>query len=416
MLISNLPHKIFLYIFSFLYIFNPGNFAPFNLLYVLGLFSFFYLYLNKITLFKFLSNKRIFLLIFICLVYFLYLLVQYFFGGNDAILRAYSFIILIVSLLCSLTVIIVFEKTYSLNFYNLMKFIVVVALIQLFFVYLSVLVPSFREWTLSTARQSDILTISNDAGSGLRSFGLASGYTSTFPMVMGVCALFSFYLFVLNKNIKDKLFYFIIFLLIVFSVILNARVGLVPIGLMLIFSPIFLLRNDKKNFLILSVILSVILFLPNINIGNSDYFFRFVQGLNEFDSLLDGKKTGTFETLSGMWFFPSSTLGLLFGDGYKILGASPRGSDIGIVQDIYMFGVIPSFILGCAITYIFYPLIGYLRNKCGLFFTSILVVSLVIYYLKGMGFYANDVINLLFIMLSFVVVTYIRNGRYGKLN
>ncbi|MEN8282229.1 hypothetical protein [Acinetobacter gerneri] len=279
-----------------------------------------------------------------------------------------------------------------------------IACIQIFFVILSVFLPSFRDWVLSTARQTDILMISNDAGSGLRSFGLSSGFTSTFPMLMGICSIFSLYLVITKKEIHEKIKYLIISALLIFSIILNARTGLIPVMLFFLILPIyFLLKKDFKNVIIFLSIIILLVILPNINLSDNDYFFRLMQGVDEFGSLSEGKKTGTFEALSNMWFFPDNTFNFLFGEGVKIVGAFPKGSDIGFIQDVFMFGLIPTIFLSICLGYVFFPLFRNIKSYFGILFLLIFIVSLLFFYMKGVTFYANEVSNLIILMLCFVV-------------
>lgn len=396
--------KTILYIFTFLYIFNPGNFLNFNLVYVLGFLSLFYLLLNKKYAIMMLSNKSIFILFFICLLFFFYLIFFYFFGNTDAILRGYSFLVVWLSIFSSLAIVGMFKSLYVATIDKFLNFIINVTCIQIFFVILSIILPSFRDWVLSTARQTDILMISNDAGSGLRSFGLSSGFTSTFPMFMGICAIFSLHMFISKKDVYEKIKYLIISLLLIFSIILNARTGLIPVILFLLILPISIfMKKDFKNIILLCSFVVILFFLPNINFYNNDYLFRLMQALEEFDSLSTGKKTGTFEALSNMWFFPDNTVSILFGEGVKIVGAFPRGSDIGFIQDVFMFGLIPTVFLSLCLVYVFSPLFRKIKSYYGVLFFQVFIVSLLFFYMKGVTFYANEISNLIILMLCFVV-------------
>ncbi|MGR2922582.1 hypothetical protein [Acinetobacter sp. CE-15] len=407
MLANSFFSKTFLYLYAFLYIFNPGNFFSFNLMYLLGVFAIGYFFINISQTLIYLSSKRVLIFISICLLFFMYLFVLYLFGADDALLRGYSFLLIILSLLCALTILSIYSKIYSCNFKDFCDFIIKVGAIQLFFVILALTVPAFRDWTLATARQNSIQDISNDFGSGLRSFGLATGYTSTFPMLMGLCSLLSIYYFIFSKKISEKITYLFLFLGMILSVILNARIGLVPIALWLIVSPLYLLYKRKvKLFILLVLMFSLGFIFIGIDYLQTDYFFRLMQGVEELKKLSEGKSTGTFETLSYMWFFPEDIMHFLWGEGKIIVGAYPVGSDIGLIQDIFMFGLVPTVFLGFILLYFLNPLFKNISKTFGTFFFLIFICSLFLYYLKGMNFYSNEVSNTVLLLAVFSIFTY----------
>lgn len=393
----------FLYFYTFLYLFNPGNFFSFNLLYILFGFSLIYFVLNKGFFIKIISYKRVLVLISTCLIFIFYMLISHLFGGSDALIRGYSFFVLLMNLCCAITILGIYFKIYSLNLDDFLSFLIKIIFIQLLFVLLAVCVPAFRDWVLMTARQDDIFRISNDAGSGLRSFGFSNGYTSTFPMLLGLFGLIVFKFFLIRPKVREKIYYFITFCFLIFSIVLNARSGLIPIFLLLFFLPLDLLKiKNIKSSLILIFCFLILFFLafPFIKI-NEDYLFRLMQGFDELNDLSQGSKTGTFATLSDMFFFPQSVSGVLFGEGHRIFGANNRGSDLGLIQDIFMFGLLPLTILLIMLIYIFFPVFRMFYYKYGFIFTLIFILSLILYYVKGVNFYANEVQSLMFILLIF---------------
>ena len=397
-------YKPMLYIFSFFYIFNPSNFFRFNALYILFLFSFLIFIFNKNILISVISKKRILFFFLTIILLSVYLLFFTAYKSTGALERVYSFVILMVSIITSIGMFVLYCRVYSTNMYAAIKFIVNLGAIQIFFVILSLVYPEFRNWILLTSRSEELYVISNDLGSGLRSFGLSSGYTSTFPMFMGLCSLFSLYLLKYTDKYLIKVKYFILILLFLLSVVLNARIGLVPLIIWLLFSPLFFfnIKNIKAFLLIIIFIFFAFPIISiNFDIFNSDLFFRVRQGYNEITYLLSGKKTGTFSALNDMWIFPEYIFDLLFGQGVNTVGNYFVRSDIGIVQDIYMYGLVPTLSMMFFLSYFYFPLISKLFKLFGFVFILTVLISLLLFYFKGMILYSNEVVNL-FLFLGLI--------------
>lgn len=408
MRISLIAQKIFLYIYTFLFIFNPSIFSKINLVFLLSPLAIFFLLLAPLTYKKYLSNRRVFLFIVVNTLFFIFLFSYYLTGALDSLPRAYSFIFLILNSICAMTVYFLYQRIYDKKISSVMNFILRIAGIQIVFVILTLWLPGFREWVLLSAREESIYNIANDLGAGLRSYGLASGYTSSFPMFMGICSLISIYFFNISRSIISKIKYLILTMLLLLSVILNARIGLFPIVIWTVLSPLYYLyrRNIKLLFLILIFVLIIPYFLMKYNVLNSELFFRINQGIEEIVQLINGNITGTFETLYDMWFFPKNALDLLFGQGINIVGANTNSSDIGFIQDVYMYGLIPTFLLIIFLIYFFKPLSMLMRKRFGIIFNIVFFLSLIAYYMKGMTFYSNEVVNTLIFLAVFAIFTY----------
>lgn len=348
-----------------------------------------------------------------CLVYILYLAYFYALGSEDVILRIYIFVLNAIALVCTIAMYIMYSKVYSTNLYTALRFIINVGSIQVAFVLLSLINGSFRDWVISTSRLSNLEEISSSLG--VRTFGLANGYTSTLPMLMGILAIISIYMFANNLSLKAKLFYLLITLGFITGIVLNARIGIVPLLVFIIIAPLYFLYN-KKLLSFVSISITAFILIPflflHFNILNSEFFIRFNEGIIEFQNLLSGRKSGTFLALERMWFFPEDIITLLFGSGENIFGGKYKSSDIAFIQDIYMYGLIPTIFLFLYLSYFYYPLITELKAKFGLSFIIILSISLVSFYFKGMGVNPNEVLN----TLLFLAIISIINGKMRTYN
>lgn len=123
MLDKKIKIKIFLYIYSFLFFFNPGNFFSFNLLYVLGFISVGYFFVVRGEFLNYISNKRILTLFVVCLFFVIYLVFLYLMGAEEALVRAYSFILIMISLFCVLTIFSIYKEYIQPIYLQLFNFL-----------------------------------------------------------------------------------------------------------------------------------------------------------------------------------------------------------------------------------------------------------------------------------------------------
>lgn len=391
-----------LYIYAFIYVFNPFS--------IYGLGSIYFIYFSTIFLYfslyrdfnLFILNKRVFILLCFFIIIILHLLILYSFFGGEALKRVYSFILVIFSLISAIGIVVVFKKYISNKMEDFFIFLINLSAFQLIFVFLSVFIPEFRSWALSFTPE-DTIILSNDMGAGIRSFGFASGYTSSFPMMMGLASLFSVFLSLKTKKIFYKIIYVFIFILLVFSVAINARIGLVPALLSLFFIPLILIKKLKLNILLVFLMfLSFVYFYGMDYVADLSYMERLNQGINEVKALLfDKEVVGTFQVLRDMWVFPVDLMTFYFGGGINTVGNNYNNSDIGLIQDIFMFGVVFTLFFIILLFYCFSPLLKYMKYYFGFIFIFIFIFSILIFYMKGLVFYSNELVRFLFLMMLF---------------
>lgn len=409
---SILLMRFLLGVYVFLYIFNPTIFFSFNLLYILSVVAVLSVPLNFKYYYRLIRDKRLVVYVVFLIYIISYLLVLAFFGGTDAIYTAYNYLLVFLSFFCCLFVVVSYGRLYGLSFHCFFKFLINVGVVQLFFVFMTLLSPDVREFILVASRFDDLWSISNDYG-GLRSYGLANGYTATFPMLMGIYALIS--ISMVNKASLLELKYYlyiILFFLFVFSVMLNARIGLVPVivfYVITLFSMAYFLKVfvfGIQCFLFAGFAFLILLYF---GLDLEMYTTRFIWGVEEVVSLFSGEKVGTFIALEEMLHFPKDTMTFFFGSGLTVFGdqdSFPISSDIGFVRDIYMFGFLNTTLLVMVVFY----LTGPLRNLLKLNFGRIMVISLFIslsaYYFKGAIWSSSEVYN--FIVLLSVFSIYLK--------
>lgn len=401
--------KSILYIFGFLYIFNITNFFPINIAYILMLITFVVIFFNFKLFIKIISIKRIMILNIFIIYISCYLLLSYNLDNSDQLSRVNVFIVLLVSIFNAITFVIMYIKIYGNNFDKIYNILQIFLYVQIFFIILAVVSSDFREWTLLSNLDKSLYSISNDYGS-LRSYGLANGYTAAFPAFLGISILFLLFFIINKKNTFTKIKNTLLIFILLFSIIINARIGLSPFIIFIFLYPLIFIINFKTKvniiyffyiyFMILVVVAIVMLFY------NSIYFERLLIAFDEISFLINGDKVGTFYVLEKMFFLPNN---LIFGDGIETFGSIEKSSDIGFIRDINMFGVFNLSLLVLVLIYISIPLIKILINEFGKIFILIFFLSLLIFYFKGIIFSANELTH--FLLIVIILSNVINNKR-----
>lgn len=391
--------NLFMYVYGFLLIFNPSNFFSFNLLFLLTVFSFCIMFYYKNSVINFYSNKRFLVFTIFNITYFSYYFIL---NANVDSNRGYTIFITYLGILNAYAFILIYIKNNGSNFDNLLKFITNIMLIQMFFVLASVFIPEFRNWTLSSARDDGLAGVSNDYGF-IRSFGLSLNYTSGLPMAIGVCSLFVAYFLIEEKNIILKIKHLVTLVLFLFAIAVNARIGLMPIIFLVMFLPLIVFSHIRNIFSYLSVMLGVMIlyFIFSDSIHQSGYLERVQEGVEEVESLFSGRKEGNIEALYEMFILPDNNYDLFFGQGLETFGSLSINSDIGLVRDIYMFGLLYVILFFSVFYYLMKPLLGFFKERFGYLFVIIFILSLLVYYGKGMVYSSTEIYNLLFILSVF---------------
>ena len=412
--------RFFLGVYVFLYIFNPTNFSDFNLIYIYSGIAILFAVFNINDYSSLLVNKKIFFYVLFLFYIISYLLIFSLSSGVDAIYRAYNYLLVLFSLVCSLFIVVSYSRLYTLSFEGFLKFLINIAVAQLFFVIIALVSPDFREWVLQTSRVDNLLSISNDYG-GLRSYGLANGYTSTFPMLMGVYALIVITM-VSRISVFNLRYYWLLFLssLLIFTVIVNARIGLVPVVMFFVVIVLSMAFHVKSltigiKLFFTSIIGFIILISSGLDLDK--YMTRLMWGIEEIVSLIDGERTGTFQVLEGMIHFPTETMSFLFGTGLSVFGEQgnfPVSSDIGFVRDIYMFGALNTMLLVIIIFYLTGPLRKFLKINFGLIAVFSLFIALAAYYFKGAIWSSSEIYNVILLLSVFSIYLKSSMAQYEK--
>lgn len=230
----------------------------------------------------------------------------------------------------------------------------------------------------------------------IRGFTFSESSTFGFGITQGIIFGLAF------NETKNNNKYYIPLLLLIISILFNARVGFVVIIIS------FLLLYKRINFslifyTLIFVTLSLSYFLStdfaNENSQTLEWATSFFSESFDFFS---GKKDSdsTYDALTGrMFFFPDSLFGILFGDGKTVMGRD-IGSDIGYVNQIFTGGLVYLFLLIFTL-WVYY--LNFVRVANKNFITSFFILIILIVNYKGSAMFTSHSFLRLF-SLVFVVM------------
>lgn len=248
---------------------------------------------------------------------------------------------ILVLIVASAFVIYAIKKEYNKEY--IIDCFIYAALIECIFVVISFVFPPAKTLFLSLMswRVEEANEFSFNYSSEFRNYGLASSLYDIFAYTMSILSMLALY-----KG-KTKPLYYLLFIVIVFCGMINARTTIVLVffGLLVYSAKSFghFVRSTVTIGLV-TVLFVLIIFPMLLEIGNLD---RLLAGVEEiWLTITTGQASGYFDTLLNEFiFFPDSILGLILGKGDTPLVVIDYGSDIGYIQAIWRYGLVGSFIV-----------------------------------------------------------------------
>ncbi len=382
------------YTVVYIYIFNPVfKVLDFGLnvflLLVSGIYAFTHLNLFK----KYLKAYKHELWIIIFMM--LYLSIGLLLNGLDNIVGVVRLQEMILTLLFIPFFLVetVISRFKDKGFLNMM---ITVGLIAATITLLCLIFPQFQNIIrgIQTNREIGVLESSDEFL--LRGFGLGGNLTSAYGYIMGVCGAIC-----LIKLKYSRSYYVFYVLLFVLAAAVNARTGMLAVVIAMAF---MLMRNVKRfniGYLLAACILIVLLLYGyQLLEVYFPYAYEFISDFVKFFSSTDNYKGSAYDN---MLHFPRTLNGLVFGEGRDVFGiGTEETSDIGFVRDIYMGGIVFVTMLAMYLYILFKKMY---RRSGDLILVLILAMSVMLFYYKGLVFYASHAVSR-FIMLFYFVLVY----------
>lgn len=339
-------------------------------MYLPYLYPLLFVFLSFLLLFKIkLINKKA--LFFIALLFFSYAWVLLISGINskldtDILL---TYINGLLSFIASTFIVRIIYK----NHYNNTSNTVIYAIYMSGFIHgvimiLSFLFPFFRNFLYSFVSLGNIGEIFVETMT--RSPGLSSGGGDSLSVIQAIALIFGMhYYFKIEKHVSfiKSIIYLISFLVLIFSIFLSARTGLVILLFYLLFSLLIRIFSFFKKLSINQFFLFKVSLISIILIIITPVFFNLIMeseysrfGTRAFElyfNYIESGELGTSssENLKNMYFLPQNKLHLWFGDGNfgrnGIYSYIP--SDVGYVRMIFGGGIIGTTLMFIPLLYIY---------------------------------------------------------------
>lgn len=256
--------------------------------------------------------------------------------------------------------------------------------------------------------------------SSYRNFGLASTLYDIFGFSMSLLALLAFI-----KCVRGEKKQFFAFVIITFAAIINARTSIIIIGVgvIIIFikeREIGLTANQLAKMITSTAagVLVLTILYNALSRGPSEHTRWLFTGITEITTFLSGGgNIGYFNTLfEDFLFFPEGIKDLIVGTGMTPAQAIYVNSDVGYIQNIWVYGIIGSMIIYYMYLTLFRRLsksfMGQINCSLGSVFTILIAIYLI--KLNPLGYSQASVIFLplsLFLLYRFDRLTLTTSDR-----
>jgi len=277
--------------------------------------------------------------------------------------------------------------------------ILLVGFIASLFSCVALFVPSFNDFL--RAIQLELEGGETENQLDFRFYGLAINLSSGYGYVQGLLASLS--LLLLDRR---HLRYAVYFITLTLSVLVNARTGIFPI----VITVIYLIGKSIVKFKIgqfikvligsfaaIYLVVLIINLLPNVKEFIDDFFDQlFMMFLAEDSNLGNSAYVDRFK-------LPGTIDGLIFGEGYSLYGLDDKweASDIGFVNQIFTGGLV---FAGSLLLYEIIVYMKIMKRSKEYVFSTIFFLSMLVFNYKGMNFYAGGAYIKLYMLYYFVLV------------
>ena len=317
-----------------------------------------YQFVFAITVIYFLVNKKYFYLeekikpfVMVYVVVFIYLLFNYSINGFEDNTLVKTWIVFLIKSFIGVYLLVLILKVEKYSFNELVLLLQIAIFIHATLMLIYFFNADFKEWTLEYIPQggSNI----NHANT-YRSRGIVSSSGATLALFQSFGLLFTTFLLTIDKlNSKKVLYYGISFIVILGSIVVSGRTGLLMLPMIFLYIILLYIKDKESSKVLIKffVILGFLLLL--IGLG---YYYnnieKFSQG--EISSLMnwfsreviikDGSiEILTLNILSKQWLFPSDLFSWILGDT-STWTVSRIKTDIGYLRTLNALGVVGSLI------------------------------------------------------------------------
>lgn len=342
----------------FLIIYNPPIYSGLSFTTIAVAFSVVFVITNNRLLFRILGTKQVWNLLKLFFTFFTYYLIislvnllttsrdEIVTGIIDNTISYFSFFLVSFAIT-------IWAIKKRISFDGLCKLYIAAGLIQTCIVMACLVSPSiktlFNSMTVMNSSSSKIA--SSVQWTTYRNFGFASTLYDIFGFTMAILGIVA-----LNHAIKGSKIYYVFSFFLAIAAVVNARSAFVIyiIGFVIL----LLSRSGKRSanwyasvslFFVAVAIIVFFAFSYILNNTSSEHMVWMASAITDTSSLVGGEKEGYYDMLLNDFLFFPEGLSLFFGTGMTPQVAILKQSDVGYIQNLWMYGIVGSILL-----YLFY--------------------------------------------------------------
>lgn len=420
-------YKTIFTLLVFLYLFAYGiKFSSVPISIFLSIMSVIYLYCYKLMPIFFKIWVREIVLVLTVVLYLLYVEAIHGIAFSTGNYSFYVIRILIDGILPAYVLADIAKKA-KVNFSDFVFVLVAILLIEFIFSSAMLIAPDFKSSIFAYVNEyNDQSVWMNEDLFFNRGFGIAYTYLAWFPFALALIFLFCLF----SNVIQSKIFLPLLALATIILIVVNARIGFVPLLVgILIYLSVSSAQDIKKAAgvaLTISLVLYALSFFDASDQieARIEFFKKWVvdEGILSFFSQ---EGSGTVRDLSNFQILSDfSFLDFIFGRGDILIPENgDMYTDVGYMQTLYTGGLILSFSLYALFIFFIKRLIDVTRTLCAkgtipqtfIYFPLVIGISFVIGHGKLRIFEINEATRLLLLVISFFMVLSEPNYGVAKL-
>lgn len=233
-----------------------------------------------------------------------------------------------------------------------------------------------------------------------RAYGISENLTFTYGYLLGFFAAYALF------KLKESYFHFFIFLLLLVGVAFNARIGFLPVILMLFYMATIGFRLRTFICFGIFLLLTITILVKTVS-DLDDLLYWPLMFFRELIGFLISGDGGTASTLfTDFIIVPNNNWELFFGKGISLFGLETGSSDVGYILQLNYAGILFSFLVVVFFTICstrLYYTVGF-RSWFFWFFTF----SIFFLNIKGFLLAATPGARLLFLVYCYYIFTHVR--------
>lgn len=396
--------KLVIIVLIFFLLYYPPI-TNFNTLLIVGVFSWLIIFLRFDLISKYINLINVFKINFSLSVLTLYLFFVISYNGFS-LENLFNFLYWIIIIIPTGILISSFMKQLKLNEYDLLKSIIIAAVVQGFLAIFTFIFKSVQMFFVNVMVENGLNPHLIDL-SAQRIYGFSSSLTFATPIFQSMLAVICIYI-----GIKRSTKYLFAVPILLFSAIINARTSIVifisGIALIIIFEIGTNLKNNIKILFI--VFLGLLGFYLSTDLIKllSPQTFKFIDdGIFEIIEFFNNEITRgsyfSYITNRDVFTFPDG-ISLIFGKGTSDLSEFNLQSDVGWVYDIWFGGLIYAIFI--YVIFINFSKIIFLNNhKIFKFIAIYFLITMAASNIKGYAFGVNEVTTFVIILIGYFYMT-----------